>query len=714
MKFKSMILAAIATFGISVALATVTSTDISVTYNTAGTSSLSITFPFLDNDHVQVWLVDTTTDPDTETLLVYGAGAGKYTITGGDPGDTVVLGTAIAAGEKIIIKRSTEFTQATDYIENGPFLAESHETALDKLTYLSQELDDKVSRKIGLSSVSSATAPTFPDPSANAFVLYNSAGDNLTLSSSPSSGDVLKFGTSWEPYDLDTAITGLQSQIDTKAASSTVTAHTSDTDNPHEVTAAQVGNDTAQWNASQIQGTDVDASAIDDGRVLSYDGASGDIVWAPAPLAPALTDSNIFVGNASNTAAGVAVSGDATMANTGALTIATVGGSTAANIATGEALANAATDANTASAIVRRDASGDFAAGTITADLTGDVTGNASTATALAANPDACSAGEYVTDVAADGTLTCGEVDSLPTQTGNSGKYLTTDGTDASWGSMTGGNFTNYAVNGHGGDGTTGWTASAGTLAAGGTAPNTYISWTPAAGADTLTNAGVAVADGGPVDSLNGALYCRYKTASAAHVLSIRHDGTAVQSYTLPASSAEFATVTLYQSFSSTAVTDDFVITAGDTDQIDIRCFFGDARAVGFGDAAHISNCTSYTPTFSAGWGDVTGVDFEYCRVGPNAVIRGYFVAGTTSGVAAWVSLPTGLTADSANPKNVGSFTTSHSSTAGVVNSAVAMVALDANLGRVYATNIGNGSTTNNMQSIYVDSLWGNVCARIS
>jgi hypothetical protein len=41
--------------------------------------------------------------------------------------------------------------------------------------------------------------------------------------------------------------------------------------------------------------------------------------------------------------------------------------------------ATTATDANTASAIVARDASGDFAAGTITADLTG----NADTATAL-------------------------------------------------------------------------------------------------------------------------------------------------------------------------------------------------------------------------------------------------------------------------------------------------------------------------------------------
>lgn len=47
-------------------------------------------------------------------------------------------------------------------------------------------------------------------------------------------------------------------------------------------------------------------------------------------------------------------------------------------------LVDAATNANTASAIVKRDSSGNFSAGTITAALTGDVTGNADTATALA------------------------------------------------------------------------------------------------------------------------------------------------------------------------------------------------------------------------------------------------------------------------------------------------------------------------------------------
>jgi trimeric autotransporter adhesin len=54
--------------------------------------------------------------------------------------------------------------------------------------------------------------------------------------------------------------------------------------------------------------------------------------------------------------------------------VTTVGTSTASNLHTAELAANAATALNTASTIVKRDASGNFVAGTITANLTGSAT----------------------------------------------------------------------------------------------------------------------------------------------------------------------------------------------------------------------------------------------------------------------------------------------------------------------------------------------------
>lgn len=51
-----------------------------------------------------------------------------------------------------------------------------------------------------------------------------------------------------------TALNELQTDIDTRALGADLTAHTGNTSNPHTVTATQVGNTTAQWNADQIQG----------------------------------------------------------------------------------------------------------------------------------------------------------------------------------------------------------------------------------------------------------------------------------------------------------------------------------------------------------------------------------------------------------------------------------------------------------------------------
>lgn len=66
---------------------------------------------------------------------------------------------------------------------------------------------------------------------------------------------------------------------------------------------------------------------------------------------------------------------------------------------------SAATASNTAGAIVKRDGSGNFSAGTVTAALSG----NATTATALASNPTDCSAGQYANAIAANGNLTCAD-----------------------------------------------------------------------------------------------------------------------------------------------------------------------------------------------------------------------------------------------------------------------------------------------------------------
>jgi len=109
----------------------------------------------------------------------------------------------------------------------------------------------------------------------------------------------------------------------------------------------------------------------------------------------ALTGGHIIVGNSSNIPTAVSVTGDIAISNTGVTSIASgvivdadinasaaIADTKLGTISTAGKVSNSATtatNANTASAIVARDGSGNFSAGTITAALTG----NASTATAL-------------------------------------------------------------------------------------------------------------------------------------------------------------------------------------------------------------------------------------------------------------------------------------------------------------------------------------------
>jgi hypothetical protein len=127
---------------------------------------------------------------------------------------------------------------------------------------------------------------------------------------------------------------------------------------------------------------------------------------------------------------------------------------------------DAATNANTANAIVSRDVSGNFNAGTITANITGNIsgssgstTGNAATATALqtaraingvnfdgTAAITVTAAGSTLSDTVPIGKGGTGQTTAntafnalAPSQAGNSGKYLTTDGSNTSWAAVSGG-----------------------------------------------------------------------------------------------------------------------------------------------------------------------------------------------------------------------------------------------------------------------------------
>ena len=107
-------------------------------------TNFPISFPFLDNNHVQVWYADPG-QPDTDAKILP---PGNYTVTGaGNPaGGVLTRVTNWAAGVTIAIVRNVPVTQLHQYTQYDNFPAESHEDALAKLTMICQQLDEVCSR----------------------------------------------------------------------------------------------------------------------------------------------------------------------------------------------------------------------------------------------------------------------------------------------------------------------------------------------------------------------------------------------------------------------------------------------------------------------------------------------------------------------------------------------------------------------------------------
>jgi len=122
-------------------------------------------------------------------------------------------------------------------------------------------------------------------------VTYNDAGNAITL-------DIINTGVTAGSYGSASQVASftVNAKGQLTAASNTTIDHTlisnvgtnthaqidthiASTSNPHNVTAAQVGNTTAQWNANQLQGRNVVSTAPTNGQVLTYNTSSTQ--WEP-------------------------------------------------------------------------------------------------------------------------------------------------------------------------------------------------------------------------------------------------------------------------------------------------------------------------------------------------------------------------------------------------------------------------------------------------
>ncbi len=134
------------------------------------TTEFTIGFYFLVNAHIKAILKVTSTGVETELTLTT-----HYTLAGAgnEAGGTLTMVTEPATGETLTILRNVDLKQETDYVEGGSFPSDDHEDAIDKLTMLVQQLQEKLDRFLSFTEASTYSGITLPDPSALKFLRWN-------------------------------------------------------------------------------------------------------------------------------------------------------------------------------------------------------------------------------------------------------------------------------------------------------------------------------------------------------------------------------------------------------------------------------------------------------------------------------------------------------------------------------------------------------------
>lgn len=140
----------------------------------------SYTFRIFADADLEVTIQDTSVTPQTEITLVL---TSDYTVTGaGDAsGGTITLlltgqlSAAPSATDNITIKRNLPLTQPTDYVENDPFPATSHEDALDRSRMIDQQLQEESDRSLRIPINITGVSTDLPSPVADQILGWNAA-----------------------------------------------------------------------------------------------------------------------------------------------------------------------------------------------------------------------------------------------------------------------------------------------------------------------------------------------------------------------------------------------------------------------------------------------------------------------------------------------------------------------------------------------------------
>jgi hypothetical protein len=158
---------------------TVSSTTNKVSYSGNGSTTVfAYTFKIFADADLKVFIRSSAGVETLKTLTTHYTVSNAGNASGGNV--TFTTGNTPASGETVVIQRELALTQGTDYVENDPFPAESHEDALDRLTFITQQQQEEIDRAIKASVTNTISSTEFAisaSDRANKILSFDGSGD---------------------------------------------------------------------------------------------------------------------------------------------------------------------------------------------------------------------------------------------------------------------------------------------------------------------------------------------------------------------------------------------------------------------------------------------------------------------------------------------------------------------------------------------------------
>jgi len=144
----------------------------------ANTVQLQFAYPFKIFENTDLVVTKHRASDASENILALTT---DYTVSGvgAEAGGVVtIVSGAPSTGYNLIIERELPITQPVVYTENDPFPAKTHEYALDRLTYICQQLAELTGRAVVLDPTQIMSA-IMPPPLASNLIGWNGAATAL-------------------------------------------------------------------------------------------------------------------------------------------------------------------------------------------------------------------------------------------------------------------------------------------------------------------------------------------------------------------------------------------------------------------------------------------------------------------------------------------------------------------------------------------------------